>query len=321
MRRLVHLALFFSAAAGAAEPPVHHLAPAFSAFWDRTRDEPMPVRVKHFKEQVAPSFPAFYGVARYGGARTQAEQDRLIEKAIADFPAIRERYARKAAGLEAQLRRHQQTLKKNFPDYRPDTEIYLLHSLGEMDAGPRSLAGRDVLVFGVDLMAKLHGDDDESAFFQHELFHLHHQRLLGDCESGKVWSSLWKEGLATHVSQQLNPDASERELLLDFPAGMPARTRAALPAALAQLEAVLDSEDAATWGGLFHTRTDDGTALPGRRGYYLGYLVAKEAGKRHTMQELARLDCSGARATVQSALRGLREEARKSDRDAQAASR
>lgn len=321
MRRVVHLAFFFSAAACAAEPPVHNLAPTFSTFWDNTRDEPMPMRIEHFKEQIAPSFPAFYGVARYGGARTQAEQDRLIERAIADFPAIRERYARKAAGLETQLRRHQQALQQSFPDYRPDTEIYLLHSLGEMDAGPRSLAGRDVLVFGVDLMAKLHGDDDESAFFQHELFHLYHQRLLDDCESGKVWSSLWKEGLATYVSQQLNPGASERELLLDFPAGMPARTRAMLPAALAQLETVLDSDDATTWGGLFHTRTNDGTALPGRRGYYLGYLVAREAGKRRSIQELARLDCGGARAAVQSALRGLREEAEKSERDAPTASR
>ncbi|XYJ10876.1 hypothetical protein ACSUZJ_02530 [Telluria sp. B2] len=55
--------------------------------------------------------------------------------------------------------------------------------------------------------------------------------------------------------------------------------------------------------------------------YYLGYLVAKEAGKRHAMQELARPDYGGARAAVQSALRGLREAARKSERDAQAASR
>lgn len=170
-----------------------------------------------------------------------------------------------------------------------------------MDAGPRSLAGRDVLVFGVDLMAKLHGDDDESAFFQHELFHLYHQRLLGDCDSGKVWSSLWKEGLATYVSQQLNPGASERELLLDFPAGMPARTRAA------QLGSVLDSEDATTWGGLVHTRTPDGAELPGRRGYYLGSLLAQEAGKHDSLQELARLDCGRARSVVQAALRSLRE--------------
>ena len=84
---------------------------------------------------------------------------------------------------------------------------------------------------------------------------------------------------------------------------------------------MLDNEDAATWGGLFHRRTNDGTALTGRRGYYLGYLVARKAGKRHSLQELARLDCSGARATVQSALRGLREEVQKSERDAPTASR
>lgn len=87
---------------------------------------------------------------------------------------------------------------------------------------------------------------------------------------------------------------------------MPARTRAALPEALAQLESVLDSEDAVTWGGLFHTRTNDGTGLPGRRGYYLGYLVVQEAGKRYSLRELARLDCGRARSVVQTALRSLR---------------
>lgn len=70
---------------------------------------------------------------------------------------------------------------------------------------------------------------------------------------------------------------------------------------------VLDNEDAATWGGLFHRRTNDGTALPGRRGYYLGYLVAREAGKRHSLQELARLDCGGARSRPVDAARLARE--------------
>jgi hypothetical protein len=55
---------------------------------------------------------------------------------------------------------------------------------------------------------------------------------------------------------------------------------------------------------LFSTGKDD-TGLPSRRGYYLGYLVAQEAGKRHSMQELATLDCKRAHALVTATVHAL----------------
>lgn len=33
-----------------------------------------------------------------------------------------------------------------------------------------------------------------------------------------MWQPLWREGLATYVSKVMNPDATESEMLLDFPA-------------------------------------------------------------------------------------------------------
>lgn len=296
-------------AAQAASPQVHDRASAFVAFWDRTRHIPIAGRVALFKREIAPTFAPFYGIERYEGERTAEEQDRVIEHALLNFGPIRDAFIDKANGAEQELERHVATITKHFPDYRPDIDIYLVHSLGEMNGGPRTLAGRDYLIFGLDVMAKLHGTQDESAFYQHELFHTYHQQRLGDCDSGQVWSSLWKEGLATHVSKVLNPAADERALQLDFPAGMPSRTRAVLPKALAQLRDVWASEDGKTWGGLFHTRTDDGTGLPGRRGYYLGFLVAREAGKRFSLQELARLDCSRSRTVALSALESLLRDA------------
>lgn len=294
-----------AACAVQAAPRVHDHASGFVAFWDRTRDLPIAERVALFKREVAPGFAPFYGIERYAGKRTQVEQDRLIERALLDFGPIRAAFLDKANGSKRALQSHVATMVRQFPDYRPDIDVHLVHSLGEMDAGPRTLAGRDYLVFGLDVMARLHGANDESAFYQHELFHTYHSQQLGDCDSGQVWSTLWKEGLATYVSQQLNPAADESALLLDFPAGMPARTRAVLPQALAQLRSVWTSEDGTTWGGLFHTRTDDGTGLPGRRGYYLGYLAAREAGKRYSMQELAKLDCPASRRAALAAVESL----------------
>lgn len=305
MKRSIVFTACLIACAAQAAPQVHDHASAFAAFWERTRDKAIAERVALFKREVAPAFPPFYGIERYGGKRTQEEQDRLIEHALLDFAPIRDAFIQKANGSEQELRRHVATITRHFPDYRPGIDVRLVHSLGEMDGGPRSLAGRDYLVFGLDVMARLHGTKDESAFYQHELFHTYHQQQLGDCDDGQVWSSLWKEGLATHVSQVLNPGADESQLLLDFPSGMPARTRAVLPQALRQLRSVWASEDDTTWGGLFHLRTDDGTGLPGRRGYYLGYLVAREAGKRFSLQELAKLDCAAARTVALAAVDSL----------------
>ena len=296
------------ASAAQAAPQVHDRASSFAAFWERTQNKPIAERVALFKRDIAPTFAPFYGIERYGGERTAQQQDHLIEHALINFAPIRDAFVAKARGSEQELRRHVATIARHFPDYRPDIDVYLVHSLGEMDGGLRTLAGRDYLIFGLDMMARLHGTQDESAFYQHELFHTYHSQQLGDCDSGQVWSSMWKEGLATHVSQVLNPDANESQLLIDFPAGMPARTRAVLPQALTQLRSVWTSSEGSTWGGLFHTRTGDGTGLPGRRGYYLGYLVAREAGKRFSMQELAKLDCAAARKVALEAVERLRED-------------
>lgn len=287
-------------------PQVRNIAPAFGDFWDRTRDLPMPQRVAEFKKQVAAQFPEFYGIERYAGRRTQAEQDKRIERAIENFPAMRSEYARKAQQFEAELPRYMASFRTRFPDYRQTTDIYVLHSLGEMDGGPREFGGRAYLVFGVDGMVQYHGSGNEAAFFHHELFHTYHKAMLGDCEDERIWSYLWREGLATYVAKVLNPGANDRELLLDFPEGMAVRTRANLAASLKQLEQVLDSEDSAMGAELFQVRADAVTGLPIRRGYYLGYLVAQEAATSRSVGELAKLDCRTARETVFSAIQALR---------------
>jgi hypothetical protein len=287
-------------------PQVHNIALEFARFWDADQGKPTAQQVADFKKSVAARFPEFYGIERYQGGVTQAGQDERIANAIASFGPIRQAYIRKAKDFDAQLPRYVEALKHWFPDYRPTAEVYVLHSLGEMDAGPRTLNGRDYLIFGVDMMVKYHGANDESAFFEHELFHKYHDAVMSSCPAGRVWSTLWKEGLATWVSKTMNPGASEQELLLEFPASMPSATRAVLGESLAQLERVLDSDDRAIWQGLFQMRGDDGTGLPQRRGYYLGYLVAQEAGKSRDLRELARLDCEQARQLVSSTVSTLR---------------
>jgi len=293
----------FAAAAPGDPPRVAVLTDAFAASADATLGQAPAARVADFKARVAARFPAFYGIERHAGARTREEQDHRIARALENFPKIRAGYERKGLEFASMLDTHLARFQARFPDYRPTHEIVVLHSLGEMDGGVRSFDGKHYLVFGMDILGRRTGS--EAAFFDHELFHTYHHPVLRDCDGG-MWLPLWSEGLAVHAALALNPGASEDELLLNIPTGMAVRTRAQLGAALADLERNLDSEDPTYFGELF--TTDDGlSTLPWRRGYYLGFLVAQQAAKRHSLQQLAKLDCGAARATIGMALRELRQ--------------
>jgi hypothetical protein len=286
---------------------VRDLARSFDAFWQRSQQDAEAERVARFKQEIAPLFADFYGIERYHGRRTQAQQDDLIGKAITAYPAIREEYLRKAAQFERDLPRYTASFQASFPDYRQQQPIYFLNSLFEMDGGTRELSGRAYLIFGIDGMVRYHGVVDEAAFFHHELFHTYHAASLAACDSDTVWVRLWSEGLATYVSKALNPGADEKALLLDIPEGLAQRTRLVLGPALAQLESVLDSSDPRVNDALFSMNGGDDSGFPGRRGYYLGYLIAQEAARGRTLDQLARLDCTASREVLGAALQRVKQ--------------
>ena len=280
---------------------VHDLATAFQQVADRNVGKPE-AAVRDFRDTIVPRFPQFYGPQRYQGKITEAQRDAQISKAFAGFPAIREAYIRKVANFTQDLPRHIATFRAAFPDYPASTDIWFLHSLGEMDGGTRTFHGEKFFVFGADVMVQAHGEGDEAAFFHHELFH-DYQAL--DCSGGPVWAGLWEEGLATYVSRRLNPKASDAELLLDLPHGLVPDTRRQMRRALDDLLAKLDSTDGEAVAGLFERRGDQ-SGLPARRAYYLGYLVAEEVGKTMSMRDMAKLDCAAVRPVVVAALERLR---------------
>jgi hypothetical protein len=84
--------------------------------------------------------------------------------------------------------------------------------------------------------------------------------------------------------------------------------RAVLPAALADLDNALGKDDAQTYANLFLKRGTD--ALPRRRAYYLGYLVAQEAGKTRDVRRLANMTCEAVKPLVFATVHRLRENTR-----------
>jgi hypothetical protein len=286
---------------------IHHLATDFAVFWDNTQNLPQDQRVAEFKKQIGSRFPDFYEIQPNNSVRTQAEQDELIAQAITYFPKIRVAYLAKAEQFDVALPKYVASFKQTFPEYHPTVPIYFLHSLSQMDGGTRTLNGHDYLIFGADMMTRIHGDIDEAAFFHHELFHTYNDAVAPQCENQGAWQRLWREGLAVYVSKVMNPNADDKELLLDLPDGTVAATRANLAVLFAQLDASLDSTDPAINQSLFQMGSDS-SGLPRRRGYYLGYLVAGEIGKTHSLNEMAKLDCAHARELVVATVGKLRRE-------------
>ncbi len=281
---------------------VHNIAGDFLTFWDATQGKPMAERVAIFKRDVASKFPGFYGIERFGGKATWAFRDGTIETSINAFGPIRDAYAAKVASIDKELPRNTEVFMKAFPDFHPDTPVWILHSLGEMDGGTREIDGKPVLVFGVDGMLKYHNANvrDESAFFHHELFHIYHGPRFGPC--AETWCSLWREGLAVYVSSKLDPNANEDELLLTLPDNMAAATRAKLLPSLLAMKAVLMTKDQASYADLFQFGGPKVSDLPQRRGYYLGFLIAQELGQTYDLHTLANMPAAQAHPLVAKAV-------------------
>lgn len=266
----------------------------------------MPERVAAFRKNVASKFPEFYDVSRFGSGKTDADYDIYIARSIDKFGAIRDTYLDQVKAFGDAMPRHMASFAAAFPDFRMSTPTWLVHSLGEMDGGTRELQGKRTLIFGADMMARLHPDGDLAPLFHHELFHVYHEERFA-CPTEAVWKQLWEEGLATYVSHALNPKANFNELLLDFPRGMPEATRANLPAAWKQLASVLDNTDPGMNAELFQT-SGKGSGLPTRRGYYLGYLLARDAGKTRDLATLAAMNCQDVRVLLESTIQKLSKE-------------
>lgn len=308
MRRVLIACVLAAACQTAApEPPAAEAAPftlvdlthEYSAFYDRTQGMESAGRVEAFKTEFATLFPGFYDTERVRAFATAERYNGLIARSFETFDALRPRYERTAAGFEAMLGPAREDFARHFPDIAPIGDIYLIHSAGEMDGGIRFINGRRYMVFGADVMAQLYGPGDERPFFQHEVFHVYHAQFFESCD--EIRCALWREGLAVYVSEQLNPGATDAQMGLAIPRPIRPEVDANLPAAVCAVRARLGSDARDDYAPLFLGQASlDG--LPPRVGYYVGYLVAREAGRTRTLQQLAHLRAEDVRPVIEAAL-------------------
>jgi hypothetical protein len=290
-------------AASASRIALVDLIPAFDEAWSRTAALPDAARVSAFKAAFDTALPGFY--SHHRRKLPQARYDELLLRHLQRYPETRDGIAsvsRRFSGLFQPALAGFEAAFGLMEGYPP---LYLVHSLGEFDGGVRTLAGGTHLLFGADVIARIHGDNSIQAFFHHELFHLYHGRSFQECD--RVWCGLWAEGLAVQVAAALNPRATDAELLLTIPEPIRPRVDAARREAVCAVLQRLDSEQEADYASLFLGSKRLSENLPPRFGYYVGYLAAADMARERTLKELARLPNAQVRPLLETALRRLAE--------------
>lgn len=298
------------ACAMAGVPPAAQTAPGaapftsyaddFDRFATETSAMPEAERVKLFRTRFNALFPGFYE-PRNG--LNDAQYDIRVAKALREYPALRDKYRAAAAAFGRAYADGIAHFSVAFPDFHPTVPIYLVHSLGEMDGGGRTLRGREVMVFGADVIARIHDAKSIGPFFDHELFHIYHGQYFADC--GALWCSLWIEGLAVYTAVRMNPGADDAGLLLTQPRPIRPEVEAKLGEIVCFTKARFASKDEADIRAFFMGGSGATTQYPPRFGYYLGYRLAQAIGAQHDLAALAKMPSAEVRPLLQEALTKL----------------
>ena len=293
VRLLALLGLAFSLIAAAPPPRTTGLQLVdttgdFDRIWTATRDIPDDLRAGAFEAAFAKVLPGFYAADRVKDFMTPEKYQAFVLKRLKAYPdreAGIERVSRQFSGLIGPA---QASFEKAFGPMRGYPPVYLVDSFGEFDGGTRDLPEGTRLMFGADMIDRLHSNSPIQPFFHHELFHLLHRRTFAECEI--VWCGLWTEGLATYVASRLNPGASDESLLLTEPKPLRDAVEAHRTEAICAVRTRLDSTDMQEAGPMFMGGSRQiSPNLPPRFAYYVGYLVAQDLGRTRSLKQLAAL--------------------------------
>ena len=308
------LVLFINPHSAKESLPYRSFAGDFERLADSTQQLSMPERVRVFRSTFDKLYPGLYSDSDPAKLRER------IARALADFPKLRPGYDEIQRKFPEALAATGLKFHHAFPAFVLPMPILLIHSLETRDGGTDLVAGRKVMLFGADEMARYHNDDSLQPFMIHELFHIEHSRYFQDCD--QLWCPLWQEGLATLTAATLTPGASDHQLILDVPHPIRQPTDSDWSDALCWTAENFDSVDHSSISAAFTGRPLPRTfspdlrlrSLPSRFGYYVGYRVAAQAAKQVSLSELDTLSHEEARPIVLHALAGLVNESKLSCR-------
>lgn len=284
----------------AAEPiqVVNIMRPFFAAWTER----PMPIggRIKALKENVIYPNGPLYDQNFFA----------LDDPHIAWYlSAVGHRVTKMRAlqsGLERRLPQLEAAFEGAFPKFDPNTvRIYLMPSMNTFDGMTKDINGKHGLLIGIDALAN--ENLNLGVFIDHEMFHIYHHEINpsffasargeDDLYRFGLYRQLWAEGLATYVSQRLNPTASDADALASATLANLSEAGTKKLACLAHdnLDSTQDGYSALLFDAVTHPK-----GLPPRGGYLIGYLVAKQLSQKMTMADLSELSGDDLRMQVET---------------------
>lgn len=269
----------------------------FDRFVMSTVDMPDAQRIMAFEKEIGPIANGFYS-----RERSPDGYDFRILVQLRTYPKRRAATLAVSRNFNQLFMPARRKFESVFGPVASGQPAFLIDSMGELDGGMRELDGNPTLLFGADVIADVHSGQKLTAFFYHELFHLYHEAKEANCM--EIWCSLWSEGLATYVSSRLAPGATDDELVLNLPKpirpAIEADRRRAVCAVVRRLESSSDED----FGALFQA-DDHLSGFPARMGYYIGYLVASDIGRVHSIGQMAALDLAEARPLIDASLKRM----------------
>lgn len=245
----------------------------------------------------------------FTGTVSLARATRYIDRVKPLVPAIDSLHGWVVGDFDAKLA----SFQKELLDFKWEGSVVFMPNLFGFDAGGGSVNDNDVLVFGLDSIAKMDGPQaDLSVLISHELFHIYHSSFHPEWKGqsrGKdipLHRLVWGEGLATYASQQLNPKAIQAAIFRSATLASACQEHLRFLAG-SLLESLNSTEKAPFMEWMSgQARSSD---VPPRAGYYFGWRVAAALGRDRSLRDLARLSDSDVRgARVQELQRLQREQ-------------
>jgi hypothetical protein len=278
------------------------LMPGFWRVMDATPHGTPAERARRIAEDyLAPNGAVFEAAGL--GKITPTRIERWLAQVEPLLPAVR----KLDGGIDAIWRANMQVFRKAFPAFDPRiSPTYFMPSFFSFDAHLEPHDGVLPLFVGLDGIVHYHGADANLAvLLSHELFHCEHAQrspsvALEDPE--RIYKILWAEGLATYVSERMNPKASRLDVLLDGKR-LDEQGDAFVHTWAKALSDCLDSTAPADQERFFSAGYAG--AWPPRGGYFVGLIIARRLGRTRSLAELAALPAPQVRTLLATELARL----------------
>jgi len=292
-------------AAPAASFTIHNFMPDFWNFWQAAENQPVERQAQLWQSLYVSKHQAVFDDLA-GPCKDQWDSAWANTRYFPKLPNIVPAMHAASDNLPEKLAAAQAKFVRRFPDMQWAGDIYVMASGYCFNGRAQSIQGRGAILFGMDATVAL-GQSDMTPGMTHELFHRYHRQYF-DFEGSRnypLWTTLWAEGIAQYVAEDMNPGASDADLA-HVPVGMVQKVDSRRQELAADFLKRFDSTaelDAKTY---FNDINSKDAFVPPRAGYRLGVLLVRELAKHHSIQTMAHWSQNEARPKIREALVALR---------------